>query len=129
MTDQPSAKQPPSVRIFGKAESAVAYAIRDFLRSGDVPFEWTELKNDEQAREVGLENLSDRRLPVCIFSDGTRMEAPIRKTSDPSRTHRSGRAIGQSFVAKPETIEDPVIWIWTRFFQLFASAEWGPRYF
>jgi thioredoxin reductase (NADPH) len=59
-----------------------------------VPFEWTELKNDEQAREVGIENLSDRGLPVCILSDGTRMEAPtIRQITeklgwfrDPSRS-------------------------------------------
>src|SRR5208282_2760777 len=61
---------------------------------GDVAFEWTELKNDEQAREVGVENLSDQRLPVCIFPDGTRMEAPtIRQITeklgwfrDPSRS-------------------------------------------
>src|SRR5208282_5160695 len=61
---------------------------------GDVAFEWTELKNDEQAREVGVENLSDQRLPVCIFPDGTRMEAPtIRRITeklgwfhDPSRS-------------------------------------------
>ena len=56
MTDQPSGTQTPNVRIFGKAESAPAYAIRDFLHRGDVPFEWTELKNDEQAREVGVES-------------------------------------------------------------------------
>lgn len=94
MTDRPSGKKLPSVRIFGKTESAPAYAIRDFLHRGDVPFEWTELKNDEQAREVGVENLSDQRLPVCIFSDSTRMEAPtIRQITeklgwfrDPSRS-------------------------------------------
>ena len=94
MTDQSSGTQPVSVRIFGKAESAPAYAIRDFLHRGDVPFEWTELKNDEQARQVGVKNLSDQRLPVCIFPDGTRMEAPtIRQITeklgwfrDPSRS-------------------------------------------
>jgi thioredoxin reductase (NADPH) len=94
MNDQSSGKQPPSVKIFAKTESAPAYAIRDFLHRGDVPFEWTELKNDEQAREVGVENLSDQRLPVCIFPDATRMEAPtIRRITeklgwfrDPSRS-------------------------------------------
>ncbi len=84
MADQPSGKQPTSVRVFGRAESAPAYAIRDFLHRGDVPFEWTELKNDEQAREVGVENLGDQRLPVCIFPDGTRMEAPTIRQSPKS---------------------------------------------
>ena len=94
MTDQPSNKQSLGVRVFGKVESALAYAIRDFLHRGDVPFEWTALINDKQAREGGVENLSDQRLPVCLFPDGTRMEAPtIRQITeklgwfhDPSRS-------------------------------------------
>ena len=53
------------VRLYGKRESPQAYAIRDYLQRSDVPFEWVELKDDEQARaELGLENLDDARLPV-----------------------------------------------------------------
>ena len=68
---------PPAVRVYGKRGSPQAYAIRDFLQRSDVPFEWVELGSNEQARdELGLENLDDSRLPICIFPDGTRMERP-----------------------------------------------------
>jgi thioredoxin reductase (NADPH) len=72
-----------------------AYTIRDFLHRSDVPFEYLELKSDEEARrEAGVDNLRDRRLPVCVFPDGTRMENPtLRRITeklgwfrDPSRS-------------------------------------------
>jgi thioredoxin reductase (NADPH) len=84
----------PAVKVFGKAGSAQAFAIRDFLHRSDVPFQWTEIKSDEQARGVGVDGLNDRRLPICLFSDGTRLECPtIRQITetlgwfrDPSRS-------------------------------------------
>ena len=69
--------------------------IRDFLQRSDVPFEWIELKSDEDAREkAGVSGIDDSRLPVCLFPDGTRLERPtIRQITeklgwsrDPSRT-------------------------------------------
>jgi thioredoxin reductase (NADPH) len=70
----------PAVRLYGKRGSPQAYAIRDFLQRSDVPFEWVELANDEQARtELGLESVDDSRLPVCVFPDGTRMERPTMR--------------------------------------------------
>jgi thioredoxin reductase (NADPH) len=70
-------KDLPSIQIFGKAGSATAYKIRDYLQRSDVPFEWIELVNDQQARaQAGVDSLQDPRLPVCIFSDGTRLECP-----------------------------------------------------
>lgn len=94
MTDELQASQPAALKIFGRSDSAKAYAIRDFLHRGDVPFEWVELHSEEQAREIGVDSLNDATLPVCIFLDGTRMESPtIRQISeklgwlrDPSRT-------------------------------------------
>src|ERR1700761_3165733 len=72
-----------SVKIFGKTTSAQAYAIRDFLQRCDIPFEWIELKNDEQAWEIGIDGVNDARLPVCLFSDGTRLESPtIRQITE-----------------------------------------------
>ena len=68
---------PPAVRVYGKRGSPQAYAIRDFLQRSDVAFEWVELGSNEQApAELGVENLDDSRLPICIFQDGTRMENP-----------------------------------------------------
>ena len=74
----------PAVRLYGKRGSPQAYAIRDFLQRSDVPFEWVELANHEQARaELGLESMDDSRLPVCIFPDGTRMERPtVRQVTE-----------------------------------------------
>src|SRR5260370_23317810 len=70
-------EQPSKVKIFGKTGSAVGYMIRDFLQRSDVPFEWIELASDEDARtKAGVESLRDARLPVCVFSDGTRIECP-----------------------------------------------------
>src|ERR1700748_1002058 len=78
MDDTPKATEHlPTVRIIGKAGSATAYKIRDYLQRSDVPFDWIELANDQQARaQAGVDSLQDPRLPVCIFSDGTRMESP-----------------------------------------------------
>src|ERR1700761_4679769 len=78
MDDTPKATEHlPTVRIIGKAGSATAYKVRDYLQRSDVPFDWIELANDQQARaQAGVDSLQDPRLPVCIFSDGTRMECP-----------------------------------------------------
>jgi thioredoxin reductase (NADPH) len=80
--------------LYGRAGSAKAHAIRDFLHRSDVPFEWKDIRTDEQARALGLESAADRRLPLCVFDDGTRLEDPtIRQIverlgwfHDPSRS-------------------------------------------
>jgi len=64
------------VKVFGLPGCSKAYAIRDFLYRSDVPFEWTEIKNDEQARAVGAGGVSDAVFPLCVFPDGTRLECP-----------------------------------------------------
>jgi thioredoxin reductase (NADPH) len=67
----------PKVRILGTRGSAEAFALRDFLHRSDVPFDWVELTSDQEARhEAEVESLHDKRLPICIFQDGTRMEHP-----------------------------------------------------
>src|SRR5580700_920890 len=82
------------VQVFGRAGCAAAYAIRDFLHRCDVPFEWAELKTDEEAHAIGVDSINDSRLPVCVFADGARMQNPtIRQITeklgwfrDPSRS-------------------------------------------
>jgi thioredoxin reductase (NADPH) len=73
---EPAQDHPSVVKLFGRSGSAAAYAIRDFLQRSDVPFEWIELKNDEQARAIGVQDIHHAKLPICVFSDGTRMECP-----------------------------------------------------
>jgi thioredoxin reductase (NADPH) len=78
------ADDPPRITILGKSRSPIAYQLRDYLERSDVPFEWLELTSNEQARKVaGVDSLQDSRLPVCIFSDGSRMECPtIRQVTE-----------------------------------------------
>src|SRR5216684_7025572 len=67
----------PELRILGTRGSSAAYTIRDFLDRSDVPFRWVELTSDEEARaQAGVTGLSDAKLPVCVFPDGTRLERP-----------------------------------------------------
>lgn len=83
-----------SAKLYGRTGSAHAHAIRDFLHRSDIPFEWIEVPSDEAARALGLDGLTDPRLPVCEFPDGTRMEHPtVRQITeklgwfhDPSRS-------------------------------------------
>src|SRR6202790_2439950 len=86
--------QTPVVKILGKPGSPIAYAIRDFLHRSDVPYEWIELQNDEQARAAGVPTVPETKFPVCIFPDGARLECPtVRQITeklgwfrDPSRS-------------------------------------------
>jgi thioredoxin reductase (NADPH) len=73
-----------TIQVLGTRGSARAYAIRDFLHRSGVPFQWIELRGDNQARALAqLDGLSDDRLPVCAFSDGTRLErATVQSISE-----------------------------------------------
>ncbi|MFT0167748.1 NAD(P)/FAD-dependent oxidoreductase [Paraburkholderia mimosarum] len=64
--------------------SAHGYAIRDFLHRCDIPFERIELGSDKEAEELArVQHVSDSRLPVCVFHDGTRLECPtIRQITE-----------------------------------------------
>jgi thioredoxin reductase (NADPH) len=68
--------QNSTIKVFGRAGCSAAYAIRDFLHRNGVPFEWIELRTDEQWRAIGIDSSDDHRTPVCVFPDGTRMEKP-----------------------------------------------------
>src|SRR3981189_3668448 len=94
MSDAKVKTQIPVVKIVGKPGSPIAYAIRDFLHRSDVPYEWIEIHNDEQARAEGVLAVHETKFPVCIFQDDTRLECPtVRQITeklgwfrDPSRS-------------------------------------------
>ncbi|MDB5943621.1 MAG: Thioredoxin-disulfide reductase [Ramlibacter sp.] len=79
---RPAAGDRRTVRIYGRLGNAAAYAIRDFLHRCDVPFEWVQVDGPGPPG------------PLCVFPDGTRLEAPtIRQITaklgwfrNPSRT-------------------------------------------
>ena len=74
MVDEQPPQEPSAVKVFGRTGSPPCHAVRDFLYRNDVPFEWIELRTDDDARALGLEGLNDDRLPVCVFADGTRLD-------------------------------------------------------
>ena len=76
MADEQKTQQQSKVKVYGRPGCSRAYAIRDFLYRSDVPFEWTEIKDDEQARAVGVSGAVNAAFPLCVFPDGTRMECP-----------------------------------------------------
>jgi thioredoxin reductase (NADPH) len=66
-----------TIRIYGRNAEPLGYMIRDFLHRSDIPFEWIDVtNNDEVLRQAGVASASDKRLPVCAFPDGTRLECP-----------------------------------------------------
>src|SRR3982074_643181 len=81
---QSGTNAPPLVRVYGVPRSSKSYAIRDFLHRSDVDFEFVPLTSEDEARaQAGCSDLRDSRLPVCVFPDGTRMEAPtIRQNTE-----------------------------------------------
>jgi thioredoxin reductase (NADPH) len=82
MSDQRQANQ-PAVKIIGRSDSPRAYALRDFFTRADIPFDWIELKSDEQARQYGVSGLDDPKLPLSICPNGTRLENPtIRQIAE-----------------------------------------------
>jgi thioredoxin reductase (NADPH) len=83
MIDERASQQPSKLKVFGRTGLPQCYAVRDFLYRNDVPFEWVELRSEEDARALGLNNPNDDRLPVCVFEDGSRLEHPtIRRLSE-----------------------------------------------
>lgn len=73
----------PKITLFGTRGSASAYQIRDFLHRCDAPFNYVELRTDEQARkEAQVDGLNDPPLPVCVFPNGTRMEHTLRQITE-----------------------------------------------
>jgi len=71
------------IKVYGTRGNSACFAIRDFLYRADVPFQWIEITNDEQARKLGLTGVDDERLPICVFPDGTRLEHPtIRQITE-----------------------------------------------
>lgn len=68
---------PAKVRLIGRADSAEAYLIRDFLMRSVVEFEWVEIATDDDlARALDRPALEGVRLPVVELPDGSRLSAP-----------------------------------------------------
>lgn len=65
------------IDLLGIANSANTYELRDFMQRSNIPFTWTELSSDDEARQkAGVASLADCSLPVCVLDQGSRLYHP-----------------------------------------------------
>jgi len=67
------------IRVAGARSSPRSYAVKEFLSSNQVPYQWVDVDEDPPTREL-IRSLGDStRLPVLLFPDGTRLTAPTNR--------------------------------------------------
>jgi thioredoxin reductase (NADPH) len=60
------------IRVLGSNWSPQSYAVKEFLSRNHVPYQWVDLEQDPAMRALA----ADAELPVVLFPDGERLEAP-----------------------------------------------------
>ncbi|AGY59193.1 FAD-dependent oxidoreductase [Gloeobacter kilaueensis] len=81
LDDWLAAFKPPfeGIRVIGNRWSAESHQVKDFLARNQVPYQWMDLDQDEEARRLfssGETASGVQRLPVVLFTDGTRLCRP-----------------------------------------------------
>jgi short chain dehydrogenase len=95
--------------LFGLPNSPEAYELRDFLKRSGFPFEWVDLKTDDDARRLaGVTGLDDPRLPVCVMEKGSVLFRPTFATSLPGLTGAS-KGIGAGIAKALASEGAPVV--------------------
>lgn len=65
------------MRIAGTLWSAASHELKDFLARNRIPYQWLDIEQDNQARQlVEAVQKEDHRLPVVFFPDGTTLVQP-----------------------------------------------------
>jgi thioredoxin reductase (NADPH) len=65
------------IRVAGTQWSASSHTIKDFLSRNQIPYQWQEIDNDPQARQLVEEvNQGNHQLPVVFFPDGSYLIQP-----------------------------------------------------
>ncbi len=66
----------PQVVLVGRRASSLGYELRDFLSRNGVPYDWVEIDNTDQVRQLFDDGEVDpNRLPICVLPDGRRLAA------------------------------------------------------
>lgn len=69
------------IRVAGTLWSSTCHDVKDFLARNRIPYQWLDIEQDAQARElVEMANPQDRRLPVVFFPDGSMLVQPDLRT-------------------------------------------------
>ncbi len=68
------------IRVAGSALSPASYAVKGFLASNQVPYQWLDVDKDATARELvnGADGAA-MKLPVVFFPDGTALHQPTSR--------------------------------------------------
>lgn len=67
------------LRILGRIASPASADLRDFLTRNGVDYLWLDVDSDPLVRYLGIARPEEAVLPVCVFPDGTVLEAPTRR--------------------------------------------------
>ncbi|WP_375552226.1 hypothetical protein [Rhodophyticola porphyridii] len=72
-----TAKNASEMKVFGRAGSTAGSDIRDYLSRTVIAFDWVELENAGQCRDMlGIDSFETLELPIVEFPDGERIFAP-----------------------------------------------------
>jgi thioredoxin reductase (NADPH) len=67
------------IRVAGARSSPRSYAIKEFLSSNQVPYQWIDIEQEPTTREL-VRSIGDaRKLPILLFPDGTHLSAPSNR--------------------------------------------------
>jgi thioredoxin reductase (NADPH) len=68
------------IRVAGNSLSPASYAVKDFLASNQVPYQWLDMEDDATVRELLSGAVGGAmRLPMVFFPDGTTLVQPTTR--------------------------------------------------
>jgi thioredoxin reductase (NADPH) len=81
LSDWTAHARPPfeGIRLAGARSSPRSFAVKEFLSTNHVPYQWIDVDQDAPTRELIRTSGSLDRLPVIFFPDGTRLVAPTNQ--------------------------------------------------
>jgi thioredoxin reductase (NADPH) len=81
------------IRVAGARFSPRSYAIKEFLSSNQVPYQWIDIEQDPTTRELVRSFGDATKLPILLFPDGTHLSAPSnRELADKLGIQRQARS-------------------------------------
>jgi thioredoxin reductase (NADPH) len=67
------------IRVAGALSSPRSFAVKEFLSSNQIPYQWIDVDQDPSTRELIRSFGAETKLPVVLFPDGTFLAAPTTR--------------------------------------------------
>ena len=67
------------IRVAGARSSPRSFAVKEFLSSNQVPYQWIDVDEDPPTRELIRTFGDSTKLPVLLFPDGSHLVAPTNR--------------------------------------------------